>query len=131
MQVPVLEVRAVGETLGDDDGLRGLLFGYAMHPTCTRDGTVHGDWCGWAQHFVEEMHPGCTALFIQGESKFLICIMADRVMRESRKGLDYSMGLHLVGRMNSEHIHRCWFLLEFIQGFSSHLSPPNAHCLAH
>ena len=51
---------------GSDGELRGVVFGYAMHPTCTQDGTIHGDWCGWAQYYVEQAHKGCTAIFIQG-----------------------------------------------------------------
>jgi neutral ceramidase len=62
--VPCLQVLS-------DDGterqLRGLVFGYACHPTCTNDHRIHGDYCGWAAHYIEESRPGCTvAMFVQG-----------------------------------------------------------------
>ena len=46
--------------------LRGLVFGCACHPTCTDDSTLHGDFPGWAQHYLEQEHPTCTAIFVQG-----------------------------------------------------------------
>jgi len=58
--VPVLSVYS---PRGD---LRAIVFGYACHPTCIEDGKVNGDWPGYAQTALEEMHPGVTALFVAG-----------------------------------------------------------------
>jgi hypothetical protein len=58
--VPVLTVKSPqGE-------LRGIVFGYACHTTCVNDGTLNGDYAGFAQHELEAMFPGATALFVQG-----------------------------------------------------------------
>ena len=43
-----------------------MLFGYSCHATCTDDGTIHGDYPGYAQAILEERHPGCVALFLNG-----------------------------------------------------------------
>lgn len=58
--VPVLTVR------GEDGTLRGIVFGYACHTTCIEDGKVNGDWAGYAQHNLEQMHPGAVALCVAG-----------------------------------------------------------------
>jgi len=58
--VPVLMVkRATGE-------LRGLVFGYACHTTTVNDGTINGDYAGFAQAELESLHPGAVAMFIAG-----------------------------------------------------------------
>lgn len=58
--VPVLSVTS------PDGRLRAVVFGYACHPTCIEDGTLNGDWPGYAQSAVEEAHPGTVALFVSG-----------------------------------------------------------------
>jgi hypothetical protein len=58
--VPVLGVYS---TAGD---LRAVVFGYSCHPTCIEDGKVNGDWPGYAQTELQNMHPGATALFVAG-----------------------------------------------------------------
>jgi len=58
--VPVLGVHALR------GGLRAVVFGYSCHPTCIQDGKVNGDWPGYAQAALEEMHPRVPALFVQG-----------------------------------------------------------------
>lgn len=58
--VPVLRVG------GADGSLRAVLFGYACHNT-TMGGDfyeVDGDYAGAAQRFLEQEHPGATALFL-------------------------------------------------------------------
>ena len=60
--VPVLRVEdAAGK-------LRALLFGYACHnTTLTQASYVFcGDYAGFAQHYLQEDHPGVTALFMTG-----------------------------------------------------------------
>jgi hypothetical protein len=58
--VPVLAVK------GQDGRYLAILFGYACHNTVMDDYTVHGDYAGYAQHFLEERFPGAVALFVQG-----------------------------------------------------------------
>ena len=58
--VPVLGVR---DTQG---GLRGLVFGYACHNTTMGFRRWLGDYAGYAQQYLEEDHPGVTALFMMG-----------------------------------------------------------------
>lgn len=58
--VPVLRVEsAKGE-------LRGVLFGYACHNTTMGFRQWLGDYAGYAQEYLEEDHPGVTALFLMG-----------------------------------------------------------------
>jgi hypothetical protein len=58
--VPVLRVQ-------DGAGkLRAVLFGYACHNTCMGDYKFRGDYAGYAQQYLEEQHPGTTALFMLG-----------------------------------------------------------------
>jgi hypothetical protein len=58
--VPVLRV-------DDAQGkLRAVLFGYACHNTTLSFYQYCGDYAGFAQQYVEEAHPGATALFITG-----------------------------------------------------------------
>ena len=59
--VPVL----VAETGAEEP--TAILFGYACHPTTMRHHLKFGgDWPGFAQAFVEEAHPGATALCLTG-----------------------------------------------------------------
>ncbi len=58
--VPVLRVT------GPDEELRVLLFGYACHNTTLSFYEFCGDYAGFAQQYVEETHPGTTAMFISG-----------------------------------------------------------------
>jgi len=58
--VPVLRVDS------PDGKLRALLFGYACHNTTLDFYQFCGDYAGFAQEYVEETHPGTTALFMIG-----------------------------------------------------------------
>jgi neutral ceramidase len=59
--VPVLRV-------DDPHGkLRAVVFGYACHNTTARDFMqFHGDYAGFAQAWLQDHHPGATALFVAG-----------------------------------------------------------------
>ena len=60
-EVPVLRVE-------DKHGkVRGVVFGYACHNTTARDFMqFHGDYAGFAEAWIEDHHPGATALFVAG-----------------------------------------------------------------
>ena len=58
--VPVLAVK------GADGRMIAILFGYACHNTVMNDSTVHGDYAGYAQLYLEQRFPGTVALFMQG-----------------------------------------------------------------
>ncbi|NQT11643.1 MAG: neutral/alkaline non-lysosomal ceramidase N-terminal domain-containing protein [Planctomycetes bacterium] len=58
--VPVLRVD------GPDGKLAAILFGYACHSTTLGFYQFCGDHPGFAQHYLEEAHPGTTALFVAG-----------------------------------------------------------------
>jgi hypothetical protein len=58
--VPVLRVD------GPNGDLRAVLFGYACHNTTMRLYKFFGDYAGCAQEYVDEAHPGVTALFLMG-----------------------------------------------------------------
>ncbi|MHC4518851.1 MAG: neutral/alkaline non-lysosomal ceramidase N-terminal domain-containing protein, partial [Planctomycetota bacterium] len=58
--VPVLRVD------GPDGKLRAVLFGYACHATTLSFYQFCGDYPGFAQYYLEESHPGTTALFMAG-----------------------------------------------------------------
>ncbi|MEX2216306.1 MAG: neutral/alkaline non-lysosomal ceramidase N-terminal domain-containing protein [Phycisphaeraceae bacterium] len=58
--VPVLRVT------GEDGKLRAIVFGYACHATVLDMFHWSGDYPGYAQKYVEEAHPGATALFWAG-----------------------------------------------------------------
>lgn len=58
--VPVLVVK------GSGDPIRTLVFGYACHNTTLSDYEFCGDYAGFAQQYVEETHPGTTAMFVAG-----------------------------------------------------------------
>ena len=46
--------------------MRALVFGYACHNTTLSDYEFCGDYAGFAQQYVEETHPGTTAMFVVG-----------------------------------------------------------------
>lgn len=59
-EVPVLRV-------SDPQGsLVALLFGYPCHNTTMGDYQIRGDYAGYAQQYLEEDHPGITAMFMIG-----------------------------------------------------------------
>jgi neutral ceramidase len=58
--VPVLRV------VGADGQLRAVLFGYACHNTTMGFLRWLGDYAGYAQEYLEQDHPGVTALFMAG-----------------------------------------------------------------
>lgn len=58
--VPVMAVRQ------PDGELRGVVFGYACHPTTMCFNQWCGDYPGFAQLAVERHHPGATAMFFTG-----------------------------------------------------------------
>jgi len=58
--VPVLRVDST------DGELRAVLFGYACHNTTLSFYKFCGDYAGFAQQYLEEAHPGTTALFMAG-----------------------------------------------------------------
>ena len=58
--VPVLQIS------GSDGSLLAVLFGYACHATTLGNYTFHGDYPGFAQHYLEESHKGSVALFMAG-----------------------------------------------------------------
>src|SRR5262249_6157607 len=58
--VPVLRVE------GDDGKLKAVVFGYACHNTTLQFMQWCGDYAGFAQAYLEEKHPGATALFWAG-----------------------------------------------------------------
>lgn len=59
-EVPVLRVE-------DPKGkLRALLFGYACHNTTVASQQFSGDYAGYAQEYLQDAHPGVTALFLMG-----------------------------------------------------------------
>ncbi len=59
--VPVLSVRDP-----ENDELRAVVFGYACHNTTMGFLRWLGDYAGFAQQYLEEDHPGVTALFMMG-----------------------------------------------------------------
>ncbi len=58
--VPVLRID------GADGKLRAVLFGYACHNTTLSGYEYCGDYAGFAQQYLQEMHPGALAMFIAG-----------------------------------------------------------------
>ena len=59
--VPVLRILSA-----DGSQLRGVIFGYACHNTVLGFYQWCGDYAGFAQLYLEERHPGATALFFSG-----------------------------------------------------------------
>ncbi len=60
-EVPVLRVLSA-----DGSKLRGVIFGYACHNTVLSFYQWCGDYAGFAQLYLEDRHPGATALFFSG-----------------------------------------------------------------
>jgi neutral ceramidase len=58
--VPVLRVAA------PDGQLRAVVFGYACHNTTLQFYQWCGDYAGFAQKYIEDKHPGATAMFWMG-----------------------------------------------------------------
>ena len=58
--VPVLRID------GQDGKLRAVLFGYACHNTTLSGYEFCGDYAGFAQEYIEQAHPGTTAMFVAG-----------------------------------------------------------------
>jgi hypothetical protein len=58
--VPVLRID------GPDGKLRAVLFGYACHCTTLSFYKFCGDYAGFTQEYIEQAHPGVTALFVAG-----------------------------------------------------------------
>ena len=58
--VPVLTVESPG------GGVRGVVFGYACHPTSRAGTLIGGDYPTFAADHLEDALPGATAAFIQG-----------------------------------------------------------------
>ena len=58
--VPVLRIDS------PDGKLQAVLFGYACHATTLSFYQYCGDYPGFAQAYIEQLHPGTTALFIAG-----------------------------------------------------------------
>lgn len=58
--VPLLAVTA------ESGDLKALLFGYACHNTVLSGDQISGDYAGFAQEYLEEDHPGVTAMFLMG-----------------------------------------------------------------
>ncbi len=59
-QVPVLKVSTPTKKL------KAILFGYACHNTTMGFYQFSGDYAGFTQKFIEEEHPGTTAMFMMG-----------------------------------------------------------------
>jgi hypothetical protein len=58
--VPVLAIR------NNEGAITAILFGYACHNTVMGDNTIHGDYAGYTQRYLEQRFPGSIALFVQG-----------------------------------------------------------------
>jgi len=58
--IPVLRIDS------PDGKLRAVLFGYACHCTTLSGYEYCGDYAGFAQEYIEQAHPGTTAMFMAG-----------------------------------------------------------------
>jgi neutral ceramidase len=58
--VPVLRIDS------PEGKLRAVVFGYACHCTTMSFNEFCGDYAGFAQEYIEQSHPGATALFVAG-----------------------------------------------------------------
>lgn len=63
---PVDHVVPVLQVFGSNEKLKAVLFGYACHNTTLGFYQFCGDYAGFAQAYLEESHPGTTALFLTG-----------------------------------------------------------------
>ena len=59
-EVPALRVES------PEGEVRAILFGYACHNTCLGFFNYCGDYAGYAQEYLQQFRPGCTALFLTG-----------------------------------------------------------------
>lgn len=58
--VPLLRVE-------DMEGkITAIVFGYACHNTTLGFYQINGDYAGYAQHYIEQAHPGAVAMFMMG-----------------------------------------------------------------
>jgi hypothetical protein len=78
--VPVLRVDS------RDGKLQAVLFGYACHNTTLSFYKFCGDYAGFAQQYLEQAHPGATALFVSGCGGD-----QNPYPRGGQSGLDYCM----------------------------------------
>ena len=58
--VPLLRVENA------DGAITAIVFGYACHNTTLGLYQMNGDYAGYAQHYLEEAHPGTVAMFMMG-----------------------------------------------------------------
>jgi hypothetical protein len=88
--VPVLRVTT------PDDKLRAVAFGYACHNTTLQFYQWCGDYAGFAQKYLEEKHPGATAMFWMGcggdanplpRSKVELCQKYGRELADAVEGI--------------------------------------------
>jgi len=84
--VPVLRIEDPPSEKDPGVRIRAVLFGYACHATTLSFFQVCGDHPGFAQRYVEEAHPGATALFLAGCGGD-----QNPYPRHGPKGLDYCM----------------------------------------
>jgi neutral ceramidase len=59
-EVPALRVES------PEGEVRAILFGYACHNTCLGFFNYCGDYAGYAQEYLQQFRPGCTAMFLMG-----------------------------------------------------------------
>ncbi|MBC8351026.1 MAG: neutral/alkaline non-lysosomal ceramidase N-terminal domain-containing protein [Planctomycetes bacterium] len=64
--VPVLAIHGESNATGEAGALRGVVFGYACHSTTLAFTQWSGDYPGYAQIELEQLHPGCVAMFWAG-----------------------------------------------------------------
>ncbi len=60
LDVPVLRV------LDGEGNIRGILFGYACHPSAISGPYINSDYPGYAKDLLRESIPGCIPAFLQG-----------------------------------------------------------------
>jgi hypothetical protein len=71
--------------ISDQEGrVRGILFGYACHPTTLNILQFCGDYPGFACRYLEEYYPGATAFFLQGA--------AGQLVPHARYQMEYAWG---------------------------------------
>jgi neutral ceramidase len=58
--VPILRISA------PDGKVRGVLFGYACHPSTLEDYRISPDYVGYARDWIAAIYPGCVPVFFQG-----------------------------------------------------------------
>jgi neutral ceramidase len=100
-EVPVLAVYGSGVRDGVS-ALRAVVFGYSCHATCTDDGTIHGDYPGFAQAEIEHAHEvdATVALFLNG------CGADQGPLPRFRPGLDEMYGKILAAAVEDVLVRR-------------------------